>query len=141
MNLFKKIFFREVGIEVPPKDIKTTGHEGTFQLLIKDLVIGELSQDHAGWTFEYTQAFKDQERYRRIVGFSDLERVYRNDTLWPFFRMRIPGLKQPLVQEILRQEDIDRLDEFTLLKRFGRRSASNPYLLELTDAKGELVVN
>jgi len=42
----------------------------------------------------------------------------------------IPGLKQPKIQEILEEENIDKNDEVALLYRFGRRTTSNPYILE-----------
>ncbi len=96
-----------------------------------ELVIGTLESSDNFWIFEYSEAFKQQQKYRRLTGFSDLNKVYKREVLWPFFKIRIPGLKQPLVQKILEEESIHKNDEVSLLKRFGRRSISNPYLLEV----------
>ncbi len=101
-----------------------------FELKISNLVIGILFSENNKWYFEYSDEFKAQSQYYRIVGFSDLNRKYENDTLWPFFKVRIPGLKQPMVQEIIEKEEIDSKDESSLLKRFGKRIATNPYILE-----------
>ncbi len=101
-----------------------------FELKISNLVIGILFSENNKWYFEYSDEFKAQSQYYRIVGFSDLNRKYENDTLWPFFKVRIPGLKQPMVQEIIEKEEIDSKDESSLLKRFGKRITTNPYILE-----------
>ena len=59
----------------------------------------------------------------------DLDKVYKKETLWPFFLVRIPGLKQPAIKEIIEKENIDSQNEAALLKRFGKHSISNPYEL------------
>jgi hypothetical protein len=102
-----------------------------FNLKIKDLVIGYLKIEDKKWTFKYSEEFKAQEDYRRLTGFSDLSKVYESDELWPFFKIRIPGLKQPMVKEILEQENLNKSNEAILLRRFGRVSMSNPYILEV----------
>lgn len=110
-----------------PKDVKIT-----FHLVVDNIVIGILTSEHGEWQFSYTEEFKQQQQvYARIVGFPDLDKVYRSDSLWPFFRIRIPGLKQPAVQEIIHNENIDQDNEAELLKRFGQHSISNPYELEV----------
>ena len=101
-----------------------------FTLKIGKLEIGYLTIENAMWTFRYSTDFKEQEKYSRLVGFSNLNKVYKSEVLWPFFKIRIPGLKQPLIQEILESENIDKNDEASLLKRFGRNNISNPYVLE-----------
>ena len=110
--------------------------DATFVLKIDDkevgeIVIGTLEFRNNFWIFKYSEAFKQQQKYRRLVGFSDLDKMYKREVLWPFFKIRIPGLKQPLVQKILEEEAINKNDEVSLLKRFGKRSISNPYLLEI----------
>jgi HipA-like protein len=109
-----------------PKDAKVT-----FNLMVDEVTVGVLTSEGGVWSFSYSDDFKNhRQEYTRLVGFPDLDRVYRSDTLWPFFRIRIPGLKQPAVQEIIQEEHIDQENEAELLKRFGRRSISNPYELE-----------
>lgn len=108
-----------------PKD-----EEAKFILKVDGLRIGTLYCEKGEWYFKYTEEFKEHSNeYNRIVGFSDLNKTYKSDTLWPFFQIRIPGLKQPAIQEILEKEKIDKDNEVALLKRFGQKSISNPYEL------------
>lgn len=103
----------------------------TFHLIIDNLTIGILTCQKGEWSFKYTDEYRNQAgEYKRIIGFPDLSKEYKSDTLWPFFRIRIPGLKQPAVQEILEKEHLDKENEALLLKRFGRKTVANPYLLE-----------
>lgn len=101
----------------------------TFVLMVDNIMIGVLHCESGVWEFRYSEEFKKQKDYNRIVGFPDLDKVYREHTLWPFFRIRIPGLKQPAVQEIIKKEHIDQENEVSLLKRFGQKTISNPYEL------------
>jgi len=102
----------------------------TFILMVDNIKVGELHCESGSWEFKYSAEFKSQtDVYKRIVGFPDMNKTYHNETLWPFFRIRIPGLKQPSVQEILEKENIDQGNEVALLKRFGRKTTSNPYEL------------
>lgn len=111
------------------------GGEGqfNFQLKIHDLIIGFLSYDDGLWAFQYSDAFKNQSKYSRLTGFSDLNKIYTSKTLWPFFKVRIPGIKQPMIIEIMEKEKLDPKNEASLLRRFGRKSMSNPYILELAN--------
>ncbi|WP_290795792.1 HipA N-terminal domain-containing protein [Flavihumibacter sp. UBA7668] len=107
-----------------PKDKDTR-----FLLSVDNLKIGYLCSRHGEWYFEYTEEFQKHSDYNRIIGFPELNKVYKSEELWPFFRIRIPGLKQPVVQEILQKEKIDKNDEVELLKRFGHKTIANPYEL------------
>lgn len=111
------------------------GENSKFILKIEDdkgkiLEIGTLQYLDGKWKFQYSNAFKNQAKFRRLVGFSDLNKIYESEVLWPFFKIRIPGLKPPLVEKILEKEKIDKSDEVSLLKRFGRINISNPYVLD-----------
>lgn len=104
----------------------------TFKLKIDHLVVATLHYENGEWQFKYTEEFKElRNKYNHIAGFSNLDKVYKNDTLWPFFQTRIPGLKQPAVKEILKKENINEFNELELLKRFGHKTISNPYKLDL----------
>lgn len=102
-----------------------------FTLRIKDIQIGTLRCENGLWEFFYSDEFKNEYslEYKRIAGFPDLNKVYKKDSLWPFFLIRIPGLKQPAIKEIIEKENIDTGNEAALLKRFGHHSISNPYEL------------
>lgn len=107
------------------------GETAKFILKVDNIQVGSLYCEKGSWFFKYSDEFKDQsDIYNRIVGFPDLDKTYTSDTLWPFFRIRIPGLKQPAIQEIMSKENIDKSNELELLKRFGRKTISNTYELE-----------
>jgi HipA-like protein len=126
-NWFSKLD-HESQIEIKlPRNVNAT-----FDLKIDKVVIGQLHCENGQWQFKYTEEFKElRNHYNHIAGFSNLEKVYHNNTLWPFFQTRIPGLKQPAVKEILQNENINENNELELLKRFGKKTISNPYELEL----------
>jgi len=107
-------------------------HDEVFLLKFEKLLIGELRFQGNRWEFKYSDEFKEvQDKYNYIAGFSNLNKIYYTEELWPFFQSRIPGLKQPAVKEILEIEHIDSSNKFELLKRFGKESINNPYELEL----------
>ncbi|MEM1000231.1 MAG: hypothetical protein AAGN35_24470 [Bacteroidota bacterium] len=104
--------------------------EATFKLTIDNIEIAVLSCKDGVWKFQYTEEFKTfSDRYNHITGFSDLDKVYESELLWPFFQVRIPGLNQPVVRETLEKENIEKTNELALLKRFGAVCATNPYRL------------
>jgi len=106
------------------------GETAKFMLSVDNIRIGTLYCEKGAWFFKYSDDFKNQAHiYNRIVGFPDLDTTYKSETLWPFFRIRIPGLKQPAVQEIMAKEKIDKSNEVELLKRFGHKTISNSYEL------------
>jgi HipA-like protein len=111
-----------------PKD-----EEAKFILMVDNIRIGILYCEKGEWYFKYTDDFKTHsDEYNRITGFPDLNKTYKSDTLWPFFQIRIPGLKQPAIQEILEKEKIDKENEVALLKRFGKKTITNPYELVMS---------
>ncbi len=108
------------------------GANATFKLKVDSIVVRTLHCEYGEWIFKYTEEFKkNSDKYNPIAGFSQLDKVYHNETLWPFFQTRIPGLKQPAVKEIIEKEKINISNEFELLKRFGKKTISNPYELDL----------
>lgn len=125
INWFKKI--TDKGIE--ESEFNAEG-EFKFLLKIQDLIIGYLSFNNGDWEFQYSEEFKNQKKYTRITGFSDLNKVYKSKILWPFFKIRIPGIKQPMIIEIIEAEKLDPKNEAILLRRFGKKTMSNPYILE-----------
>lgn len=101
-----------------------------FKLYLKELQVGELSCENGEWIFKYAPEFIDQnDKYHLIVGFPDLHKEYRSEILWPFFQIRIPGLGQPAIREIIERENLDINNEVQLLKRFGKKTLANPFLL------------
>lgn len=128
LHFFKKMFYKDEDDKANlPKD-----EEVTFVLKMDDKNLAILKCENGSWLFRYTDDFKNhQDQYNLIVGFSKVDKTYHSDVLWPFFRIRIPGLKQPAIQEILESEQIDQNNEVELLKRFGRKTIANPYELSV----------
>ncbi len=102
----------------------------TFVLFYHELPIGELRFDGTIWYFAYTKMFQNQSSIDVITTFPDKNKEYKSEILWPFFQARIPSLKQPKVQEIIRQKGIKEDDIIALLKTFGFRSINNPFVLQ-----------
>lgn len=111
-----------------PHDFEPITQNAIMTLKLNDLVIGYLSCKNGEWSFVYSDEFRAQDEFHSIVGFPKLDEEYKSSELWPFFRIRIPGLKQPAIKEIVEKENIQN-NEYELLKRFGRKSISNPYEL------------
>ena len=61
-----------------------------FVLVSGRLPMLVLSRNSDGWTMRYTDAFKDQSRVAPLVPFPDVNKVYRSQELWPFFRFEFP---------------------------------------------------
>ncbi len=101
----------------------------SFELRLGSLLVGKLSVQNGRWSFEYSDAFRARRDMRPLPIFPKLDKVYESDDLWSFFKMRIPSLKQPAVHDILVEEKIDPKDQVQLLRRFGRRTVSNPFEL------------
>lgn len=104
------------------------GHESPqFVIKYKNLKIGYLELKNRAWHFKYSDEFKNQEVIEPLRDFPDIHKTYKNEELWPFFLIRIPSLKQPMIQKIIRKENIDQFNQVELLKRFGKKSISNPF--------------
>lgn len=108
-----------------PKDVTEI-----FILMLDNITIGQLYCKDGLWHFKYDDEFKKiKDQYYTITGFSDVDKVYVSEILWPFFQIRIPGLGQPLIKEIIEKEGLDKNNELEMLKRFGKKVISNPYIL------------
>jgi HipA-like protein len=129
VNKIKNIlFWRTEGFE----GLKTPQNTvARFELSYKDLVIGYLTLNNGKWSFMYSPDFVNQRRLMPMVDFPDVNKVYESEELWPFFTSRIPSQSQPEVQNTIRRRNIDAGNEVSLLDLFGKRTITNPFLLEL----------
>lgn len=100
-----------------------------FFLKLDDIDVGILECKNGSWYFKYSDSFKTQEDLNQIPGFPDLDKTYESEALWPFFQIRIPGLGQPAVKDIIKKENLDFNNEAVLLKRFGHKTISSPFTL------------
>jgi HipA-like protein len=122
-------FVRSLSRQMNPHAVTPPDARAAFLLRFGNLTVGKLSVDNGVWTFQYSPAFCARNDMRPLPIFPDLNKVYKSDELWSFFRMRVPSLKQPAVRAIVDKEGIDSNDQIKLLKRFGRRTISNPFEL------------
>jgi HipA-like protein len=102
-----------------------------FKLIWEDLLIGELYSHQGNWHFSYSEEFRHQNKLQALANFPRKDQVYDSDELWPFFHARIPTANQPMVERELKRtrQPFSTNDEVEMLRRFGRRTVSNPYVL------------
>jgi HipA-like protein len=106
------------------------GARAKFLLKYDSLLIGTLSVQDGKWLFEYSDDFRRNEVMRPIVEFTDVSSIYESREPWQFFASRIPSRERAEVVEILEREQIEEVDAVSLLRRFGRRTVTNPFELE-----------
>lgn len=99
-----------------------------FVYKIRSIIIGHLTYDDI-WTFQYTEEFKAS-NFKPLFGFQDLDKIYKSKMLFPHFRARFPGFKQPAIKQIMEQEGILETDHCEILKRFCEKTIVNPFVLE-----------
>ena len=134
ISTLKKILFHPGGL----KHLRTPQDEtAEFLLLYRDLDVGHLSLHDGKWHFEYTDTFREKKDAYPIINFPNLDKHYESDVLWPFFVVRIPGLGQPAIQRVIREENLDGRNEAQLLKRFGKTTIANPFILIPKDNPAE----
>ncbi|HMP30916.1 MAG TPA: hypothetical protein PKD85_15020 [Saprospiraceae bacterium] len=125
-KIFQILSLHDTNSEVVKVNKEGEIEEHSFMLMYDKLPIGELKFKEDIWYFSYTEMFKKQSNIDAIPTFPNKDKVYKSEILWPFFQARIPSLKQPKVQEIIRQKGIKEDDIITL----GFRSINNPFVLQ-----------
>ena len=121
--------------EVDGQDEVATPSDETasFRLRFGDLEVADLTLEKGIWEFQYTDSFRRQLSkggVQPLIDFPDANRAYRSQHLWPFFVARIPSVAQPRVQEEIVRRGLDQTSAPQLLKAFGERSISNPFVLQ-----------
>jgi HipA-like protein len=101
-----------------------------FILFYKKLTIGTLSVKVNEWHFKYSMEFKRQEKIVPLLDFPDKNREYISENLWPFFEARIPSLRNPMIKSVIDKKKIDPTNIVLLLREFGHRTITNPFILE-----------
>ena len=134
ISTLKKILFHPGGL----KHLRTPQDE-TAEFLVRhrNLDVGHLTLRGGKWHFEYTESFRGKKDICPIIDFPNLDKHYESDVLWPFFVVRIPGLGQPAIQRVICEENLDPHNEVQLLKRFGKTTIANPFILIPKDNPAE----
>lgn len=96
----------------------------TFNVNLGKLLVGTLLYSGGTWHFSYSEEFKSQNKILPLVSFPSKDEEYTNKELWPFFSSRIPSNAQLQIENDRSTEDI-----VSLLKKFGRKTAANPFEL------------
>ena len=120
----------------------SSDEKATFILMHRELHLGTLELNEGTWSFEYSHIYKQllnkaepstnlEYLVQPLFAFPDINKKYTSPTLWHFFVARIPGLKQPDVQDIMKAKNIERTDLVALLTQFGRKTITNPFELRL----------
>ena len=104
----------------------------SFSLTYKNLEIGVLSFS-SNWVLQYSNDFINQDKIKPITGFPNIYKVYQSPHLFPFFDFRIPSLKRPEIQDIIKKEKLDVTNKAELLAFFGKKTITNPYVLTLIE--------
>jgi len=123
---FKKILWKVDGMDFSDNPASS---KGLFHLKYGDSLIGILTYSNHQWNFSYSDDFKMKHEINPIIDFPNINKIYENDELWPFFATRIPTLNQPFQFKKIRKANIDKDDSVALLKLFGNESINNPFRL------------
>jgi len=97
------------------------------------LLVGRLSMEKGAFVFRYERGYHGDP----ILDFPNVGQEYRSESLWPFFRLRVPPLDREDLRGIVarkRREYETRgreLDALMVLGEFAKLSITNPYELEL----------
>ncbi|MEZ4952621.1 MAG: HipA N-terminal domain-containing protein [Saprospiraceae bacterium] len=109
--------------------VTPTDETRIFELKYRRLLVGTLKLEDGIWSFQYSKEFKEQTTIKPLTDFPNVDKVYASEELYPFFVERIPSTKQPKVQKVIRENNIDATNEADLLRYFGLHSISNPFSL------------
>lgn len=85
-------------------------------------IIGQLSKNGQ---YEFNYGFEVKEAidsgFKLLIGFDDINEVYKNDILFPVFSSRLPDRKRKGIDKILQKYGLDEFDEYKLLKKSGAK--------------------
>src|SRR5690606_4346578 len=71
------------------------GKEAELQLMLENLEVGRLYFKNNKWIFKYSDEFKKTSGIKTLADFPDINKIYENQELWPFFSSRIPSTARP----------------------------------------------
>jgi hypothetical protein len=105
----------------------------------KKYVLGALCRDKANSKYyfklseNYVKKAEEANFSMAMLPFSDINRIYESDILFPFFRMRIPkiqNLDEDDIKELLKEYGMKEFDEFEFLKKSKGKVMTDHFILE-----------
>lgn len=112
------------------EEVVCTIAQASFDIYRKHMKIACLTFDNNIWSFQYTYAFKNQNKLVPILVFPDVNVTYSSKELWPFFLARIPSLKQPDIRKELKLDNTQQKIELVdLLTKYGEKSINNSLIM------------
>ncbi len=104
----------------------------TIHVYYGEHLIAELTREMMGqqrlYHFRYLPEFKALS-LAPLPGLSADKAEHWSPALWAFFSERIPDLRRPEIQELLRKKRINKEDEWTLLSELGTRTVTDSFEL------------
>ena len=111
--------------------IDNSGSKASFELSLGNDKIGVLDYDGSKWTFKYSDWFIKQDDIKPLTQFPLKYEIYKQEQLWPFFASRIPSVKQPQVEDYIKNNPDNANNLAALLGRFAAHSVNNPFTLRM----------
>lgn len=88
----------------------------------RQYIVGQLSKNGQ---FEFNYGFEVEaaieKGFKLLISFEDIDKVYKNDILFPVFSSRLPDKKRKEIDKILLKYGLEEYDDYKLLKRSGAR--------------------
>lgn len=105
----------------------------------KKYVIGALCRDKENNKYylklneEYIKKAEENGFVMATLPFSDVNKIYESDVLFPFFKVRIPKIErmdEDDLKELLEEFDMKEFDEFEFLKKTKGEVMTDNFILE-----------
>ena len=96
-------------------------------------ILGILYKEDNNYCFEKNNEGLLQAMNHGCFGIGDLDltkEVIRSETLFPFFKNRIPSIDDPNIKDILKAYELEEYDEYELLKRSHASLLTDNYYLD-----------
>ncbi len=96
-------------------------------------ILGDLYKDNDQYVFEINQQGLKEATNNGCFGIGELNLLYSkhvSDTLFDFFKRRIPSENDVNINEILAELQMDKYDEMELLRRTKGQMFTDRYFLE-----------
>ena len=86
-------------------------------------VVGLLKRN-GKYEFKYTNLAKkaQEDGFKLLLAFPKIDKKYTNEKMFPVFSSRIPSENRVDIDEILKKYNMEKYDEFELLKRTGAKT-------------------